>query len=253
MRSTDIYSTYPISWISKSSILRDFLKEKSKPEQELLVADFASGEHDRVPSFFIKILSNIIHIEQQLSEMIYVYCVDTHALRLDSLLGKLEESDLLKRARVVKAKRESMDENAEFRPTMMQYLNQNAEDLIWLDDFLIGENRFPPECFDIGILNNDIIGYLMEYYTEYSNAMQGLEGVKKLIKSDGLLIVTNPCSLYVVDNVTILQNLGFNFIEGIDIDLESGKPCFIEANQDPKTMSRLGHYTFLVFRNVREG
>ena len=248
MKSADIYSTYPLSWISRSSILRDFLKENSEPEQELLVADFASGEHDRVPSFFIKIVSSLIHIKQQLSEMIYVYCIDTHALRLDSLLGTLEESGLLNRTRVVMAKLESMNENAELRPAMMRYLEQNPRELIWLDDFLIGEKRLPPECFDIGILNNDIIGYMMEYYTEYSNAIEGLKGIKKLIKTNGLLIVTNPCSLYVVDNVTVLQNLGFDFIEGIDIDLGSGKTCSIEANQDPKAMSRIGHYTFLVFK-----
>ena len=248
MKSNNIHSIYPISWICESPIFRDYVSSKINSSDEFLVADFASGEHDRVPSFFINNLSEFVSITKTQSERIHVYCLDIHALRLDSLLGKLEESDLLQKARVVKAKLESMDKHASFRPAMAEFLKDNPNYSIWLDDFLIAEQKLPSGCFDIGILNNDIIGYMMEYYTEYSNAIRGLKKVQSSIKNDGLLIVTNPCSLYVIDNVELLQKIGFNFSEGIDIDTNSGLLTSIEADQDPKTMSRLGHYTFLIFK-----
>ena len=249
MRIDDIHNIYPISWICESARVREFIRgASSRSDTEFLVADFASGEHDRVPSFFVTLMSRLFDISEAFAESIYVYCIDIHALRLDSLMGNLEESEILNRVRVVLAKLEKMDEHAALRPAMVEYLKQNPNDLIWLDDFLIGENRFPPECFDIGILNNDIIGYMIEYYTEYSNAIEGLQRIQKLIKKDGLLIVTNPCSLYIVDNVTFLRDIGFEFVEGIDIDLDSGLICPIKANQDPSTLSRLGHYTFLIFQ-----
>ncbi|TFG33607.1 hypothetical protein EU527_07690 [Candidatus Thorarchaeota archaeon] len=227
------------------------MNEKSKLDNEFLVADFASGEHDRVPSFFIKILSKLADITERLSDVIFVYCIDIHSLRLDSLLGKLEESNLLNRVRVVKAKLESMDEQACLRPAMTEFLEENPDTLIWLDDFLIKENRFPTECFDIGILNNDIIGYMMEYYTEYSDAVLGFTKISNLMKRDGLLIVTMPCSLYVVDNVSILQDMGFEFAEGVDIDLETQEIRFFEVHQDYHSFSRLNHYTYLIFKKIK--
>ena len=252
MKIDEIRRIYPISWICMSSVFVKYLARiQDHTDEEFVVADFASGEHDRVPSFFIRIIPEIVTVSQTFSNSIYVYCIDVHALRLDSLLGKLEESRLLNRVRVVNAKLESMDEYASMRPAMIDYLEENTNELIWLDDFLIEENQFSSECFNIGVLNNDIIGYLMEYYTEYSDAIQALIKVHRLIKSDGLLIVTMPCHLYVVDNISLLRSIGFEYLEGIDIEISSGNATFIQPDQDPKTLSRLGHYTFMIFSAVK--
>ncbi|MHA2046435.1 MAG: hypothetical protein ACW99G_16740 [Candidatus Thorarchaeota archaeon] len=89
----------------------DFIKETTTTiqsemdEQDFLVADFASGEHDRVPSFFVRIIPEFLEGVVQ-KKRTTVYSIDLHALRLDSLLGKLEESSLLERTRVVQAKLE---------------------------------------------------------------------------------------------------------------------------------------------------
>jgi hypothetical protein len=247
MSIKDLHSIYPISWILKSPAFVNFMKTSlTKRNDEFLVADFASGEHDRVPSFFIKILPELLALKDTNRET-YVYSIDLHSLRLDSLLGKLEEINILSKARVVQAKLESMDQEANMRPAMVDYIETHLDTAIWLDDFLIGENRFPPNCFDIGVLNNDIIGYMHEYYRSYSDVDAGIRKVSNLIRKDGLLIVTLPCSLYVVDNIGFLERIGFKFEEGVDIDLSTDEIVFLDKRTDPKSMSRLGHYTFILF------
>ncbi|MHA1951078.1 MAG: hypothetical protein ACW987_14575 [Candidatus Thorarchaeota archaeon] len=207
----------------------DFIKETTTTiqsemdEQDFLVADFASGEHDRVPSFFVRIIPEFLEGVVQ-KKRTTVYSIDLHALRLDSLLGKLEESSLLERTRVVQAKLELMDGDASLQ-----------------------NNKIPRESFDIGVLNTDVIGYLHEYYSEYSDALVALDQVYRTIKKNGLLIVTNPCSLYVVDNVKILNSIGFDFVEGVDIELSSGNVTAIDRETAPESMSRLNHYSFLIF------
>ena len=71
-----------------------------------------------------------------------------------------------------------------------------------------------------------------------------------MLKKGALLVVTMPCSLYEVDNVNVLESLGFRYLEGLDIDLADGSFKALERNTEPQSMSRLGHYTFLVF--IRE-
>lgn len=222
-------------------------EQTSEQDEEFLVADFASGEYDRVPSFIVKELPVLFPYDEVLKKRITVYCTDLHALRLDSLLGKLEEADLLENVRVVHAKLETMDEDAHFRPDMLEYLETNRTSITWLDKHLKEKSSIPPNTFDIGILNNDVVGYLQDYYKEYSDASLGLQKVHKVLKNGAFLIVTMPCSVYVVDNVQILESLGFEFLEGLDIDLSDGSSTLLDRSADPQTMSRLGHYTFLVF------
>lgn len=216
-------------------------------DKELLVADFASGEHDRVPSFFVRILPKILPIDENLKKPTIVYCTDLHALRLDSLMGKLEESALLESVRVVHAKLETMDEEANLRPDMMEYLENQPNIMTWLDYHLKEKSSIPHETFDIGILNNDVVGYLHEYYKEYSDAAIGLQTVHKVLKKGAFLVVTMPCSLYVVDNVEVIESLGFEYLEGIDIDLTDGSITMLDRSTEPHAMSRLGHYSFLLF------
>jgi SAM-dependent methyltransferase len=216
-------------------------------KEEFLVADFASGEYDRVPSFFVKLLPEI---NQSHPTRIVVYCTDLHSLRLDSLLGKLEESDLLDHVRVVHAKLERMDDDAKFRPDMITHLENDPDTMIQLDHHLKVKKFIPQETFDVGILNNDVVGYLHEYYKEYSDAAVSLQKVHKVLKKGALLVVTMHCSLYIVDNVKVLESLGFQYLDGQDINLADGSVKALERHTEPQTMSRLGHYTFLVF--IRE-
>ncbi|MFW9964310.1 MAG: hypothetical protein ACFFCX_12140 [Candidatus Sifarchaeia archaeon] len=229
----------------KSKVFVDYLSSMELGD-DLLVADFAAGEHDRVPSFFVKLLPEL-YPNIELQNRTVVYCTDLHALRLDSLFGKLEESDLLDNVRVVQAKLESMDKNARFRPSMIEYLDNNQNTLTWLDNQLLNQQFIPPESFKIGILNNDVVGYLYEYYQEYSDAELSLQKVHKTLKKGALLVVTMPCSLYAIDNVRILESVGFRYLEGKDVDTSEGCISDLDRHPDPETLSRLGHYSFMVF------
>jgi len=248
MEDNEIHFVYPISWITVSPAFTDFMTKLFKEaKKDITIADFASGEHDRVPSFFIRHLPRLLGLQDESIGKVYVYSIDLHSLRLDSLLGKHEESHLLDRARVVRAKIESMDQDAAMRPAMTEFIQEHPDTATWLDDFLIEENRFPPECFDLGVLNNDIIGYMLEYYQTHSDVIVGLQKVRSSIRTGGLLAVTMPCSLYVLNNVAALEKSGFEFLEGFDVDLSTKEVTFVEKDAEPGTMSRLGHYTLLLF------
>ena len=248
MADKEIHSVYPISWTTVSPVFKDFMMRLLKEgNREVIVADFASGEHDRVPSFFIRHLPRLLGLEDDSIRKTYVYSIDLHSLRLDSLLGKHEESHLMDRARVVRAKLESMDSEATMRPAMIEYIQEHPETATWLDNFLIGENHFPPECFDLGVLNNDIIGYMLEYYKTHSDVIVGLQKVHSLMRKGGLLVVTMPCSLYVLNNVAPLEKSGFEFLEGFDVELSTEEITSLEKDAEPGTMSRLGHFTVLLF------
>jgi hypothetical protein len=248
MNDKNLRNIYPISWISESPSFVEFIQKWNLDrENDLLVADFASGEYDRVPTFFTKELPRIVDSSNETEKRIIVFCTDLHPLRLDSLLGKLEEDQLLDTVRVVHSTLEKLDSEANLRASNFDYFDEHPDTMIWLDDFLIGEQRFPSECIDIGILNNDVIGYLYEYYKEYSNATMGLRKVYSLIRSGGLLLVTMPCLQYKIDNISVLENIGFSFIEGFDITLSIGKKTSLGKNVPLDELSNLGHYTFLIF------
>ena len=213
------------------------------PDNEFLVADFAAGEHDRVPSFFVNILPKIHSCPRR----VVVYCTDLHALRLDSLMGKLEESAILHNVRVVQAKLETMDLEAKFRPAMIEYLESRPDTMTSLDHYMMENSAIPMQSFDIGILNNDVVGYLHEYYAEYSDVATALQKVHATLKKGALLIVTKPGSLYIVDNIDVLEKVGFTFLEGKDIDLSDGSISDLKRSTEPQNMSRLRHYSYLIF------
>jgi hypothetical protein len=248
MDDKNLRNIYPIAWTTESKTLIAFIQKwNSSSEDNLLIADFASGEYDRVPTFFTNVLPDMLGITIDNEKRIVVYCTDIHSLRLDSLLGKLEEENKLDNIRVVHSALETMDINAELREQSLEFILKNPETATWLDDFLIGEKRFPSECFDIGILNTDVIGYLFEYYKEYSDAEKALSKVFEMIRKGGLLVVTMPCQQYKVDNVSIMEKTGFTFQEGLDITLSNGKKTLLEKDVPLEELSRLGHYTYLIF------
>ncbi len=247
MKDKDLRKVYPISWITESSRFNELITGSLiSSEDDLLLADFASGEYDRVPTFFSKELPKLLPSSLKMRRIV-VYCTDIHALRLDSLYSKLEEEGSLSKVRIIKAALETMDTNATMQSENQDFINNHPEVANWLDDFLIGEQCFPSECFDIGILNNDVIGYLYEYYTEYSDAEKGLQKIWKVIRPSGLLIVTMPCLQYKVDNITILEKVGFTFLEGMDITLSTGGQKLLKKTVGLDELSNLGHYTFFLF------
>lgn len=235
----------------------------SDKADDFLLADFASGENDRVPTFFIKLFREFLNewLKKKQSNIadlgffirrLTTYSTDLHALRLDSLLGLFEENQIQFRARGVHTRLEEMTVEASFRPSEIQYLKFHPNERTWLDDHLLSRGPLPNGCFEFGILNNDVVGYLFEYYKTYTDAKRSLEGIRSTMKDGSLLVVAQPCSLYPVDNVKVLNASGFTFVEGIDLDLKTKKAMKLNSDAAPEVLSRLGHYTFLVFRATED-
>jgi hypothetical protein len=240
------------------SLLLPELERATEALDDFLVADFASGENDQIPMFFIKLLPSVLmewamgHETVTLRKdsefkRLTTYSTDLHGLRLDGLLGHFEETGIQNRARGVHARLESMTTEATFRPSDAEYVQSHPEETTWLDDHILNQGRLPDSCFKFGILNNDVVGYLFEYYKTYTDAQRSLATVRSTMHDGAMLIVTQPCSLYLVDNIDVLAKCGFEFIEGLDIDLKTKEVTKLDVNHAFESYSRLGHYTFLVF------
>jgi hypothetical protein len=243
---------YPVSWISESQSVTEYLSRQISADdaEEFHIADFASGENDEIPNFIHRVLPDFIPELDFSARRIITYSTDLHGLRLDSLFGLFEEQRIENRSRAVHARLESMVTEASFRQDQVEYLNEHRHEQTILDRRIIEEQRIGEDAFDLGFLNNDVIGYLFEYYKAYTDALTSLEAVQKTMRSGSLLIVTQPCSLYPVDNLDVLSRVGFSFIEGIDVELKSGEVSLISEDSESDTLSRMGHYTYLVLKKA---
>ncbi|MHA2355721.1 MAG: hypothetical protein ACXADC_11135 [Candidatus Thorarchaeota archaeon] len=230
--------------------MMNFLAEKLTlaDSKEFLIADFASGENDKIPNFFHRVLPDFLPEIHTSKRRIVTYSTDLHGLRLDSLFSLFEEQQISNHARAVHTRLERMVIDAAFRQEQIDYLKEQRSAWTTLDKRILEEKRIGTAIFDLGILNNDIIGYLFEYYKAYTDALTSLEAVQKTIRPGGLLIVTQPCSLYPVDNLEVLRQVGFSFIEGIDVVLNSGNVTPIKESAELHTLSKMGHYTFFVLK-----
>ncbi|MHA1636458.1 MAG: hypothetical protein ACTSUB_00440 [Candidatus Thorarchaeota archaeon] len=255
---TDLSTIYPIVWIEKSKIVMDFLYDRlmKKPAELIMVSDFGSGENEEIPLFFSNFFHDILEdycvmtgkekVNYKITPQPAIYCLDINEMKLLSLLDKMEQENAIESVRVVSSKLETMDTEAHFPDYQQETIANRSIEMNWLDSYITENNRVP-ECFDIGVLNNDIIGYLSEYYTQYSDLEKCLSTIRKTMKQGGLLIVTAPRSLYQVDNIGVLEEAGFTFIEGVDIDLKSGEVQVLNEDIDQTKLGLLYHYAFLVF------
>ncbi|MFX0053340.1 MAG: hypothetical protein ACFFAX_13920 [Promethearchaeota archaeon] len=243
---------YPVSWICESQSVKEYLSRQitGGNVEEFLVADFASGENDKIPYFIQRVLPDFYPDLDFSSRRIITYSTDLHGLRIDSLYSLLQEQHLEDSARAVHARLESMVTEASYRQEQVEYLNAHETEQTILDRRIIKDRRIGECAFDLGFLNNDVVGYLFEYYKAYTDALASLEAVHTTMKPGSLLIVTQPCSLYPVDNLDVLCRVGFTFVEGIDVELDSREIRSISEDVELDSLSRMGHYTSLVLKKA---
>ncbi len=216
-----------------------------------MVADFASGENNAVPTYFAQRSRQIknhteVRLDSWTAPQVTVYCIDSHALRLESLFHDLMENCNLFYARVVHCCLESMDQLARFPSMQEAYLIENCHLITNLDKIILNELRIPSACFDIGILNNDVVGYLSEYYR--GDVPACLTKIRQSIRNGGLVVVIQPCMLYRIDNIEFMEQAGFAFVEGYDLEIRTDKTQSLNHESRPDDMSRHGHATSLIFR-----
>lgn len=242
----------PISVLQRSDrfleIIDEFIASRLIFGSEIYIADFAAGENDEIPIYIHYALVPYL-LSKRESIGFYVYCTDVHSLRIESLFEKIHSMKLTENTRIVHCKFEEMTENASFPKIQLDYL-KFKESMTALDRSLIDGQRLLPNAFHIGFLNNDVVGYLHEYYKEYTDSNASLVAIRKVMKTEGLLIVTQPCLLYPLDNIKVLESYGFRFITGFDFDYD--KDIFTEFDRTISftVLSKLGHYTALLFRAI---
>lgn len=238
-------------------MLDQLSKVQKAQDGHLLIADFAAGQNEEIPIFFAQFFPTMLGEWIKTNELenefigdrlpLITYCLDFHNLRLSYLFGLLEEENVLDISRVVFTKLESMAQQAAFPDFQKDALPKDTGAGFGIDQIILEKGYIPSACFNLGILNTDMIGYLFEYYKHQSDLVKCLKGIRETMELGGLLIVTQPCFFYPVDNIGALEDAGFDFIEGIDVDLISGETIMLDKGVDQSTLSQMNHYSFLVF------
>jgi hypothetical protein len=225
-----------------SSIVNDYFSQQLDHE-EFLIGDFGSGRNAEVPIFFAKEYQNMFSHKVPNST---VYSIDMHTLRLENMFGQFREEGITSKSRVVYAKMETMSSHASFPYEQKEYLKKTPQDMTSLDHQILNEQKLPPACFHLGILNKDILGYLSEYYENDTDMRTSLQAVRDSLKQDGLMIVTQPCVMYRVDNLRILRDNTFHIEDIIDVDLKTGKHSVLDESASMESFSKPNHYSFIV-------
>jgi hypothetical protein len=238
-------SNLPISNILESSVVREYLEHNidSSKYNRFFIGDYGSGRNAEVPLFFTKEYQFLVSHEVPKS---LVYCIDMHILRLENMFGQFREEGITSNARVVQAKLETMQSNATFPYEQEEYLIKRPHELTSLDKQILNEKRLPSSCFHLGIMNKDLVGYLSKYYENDADITASFQSIRETLRSDALLIVTQPCVMYRVDNLKILRDNSFHLKEIIDVDLKTGTHTQMNEPIDFETFSRLNHYSFIV-------
>ncbi|KAJ3434697.1 hypothetical protein M0812_01818 [Anaeramoeba flamelloides] len=229
-------------------------KEQEKeiiPEKPFLIGDYGSGRNQEVPKFYLQVLDSVFQKEYPNLKKIesFCYCADLHPTRLFALFNTCSQEDILERTRLVISKLETMSKSAKILDVQKNQLQKQQEKQTWLDKALISTEKFPESCFDLGVLNNDMVGFLAEYYSSNSDLMESLEEVKKSIRTGGHLLVTSPNTLHKIDNIKVLEEVGFKFVSYSDYNIKSEEIVNIFEKEDvPRGEDRkLDHFNFLFF------
>lgn len=235
-------SSIPISNILMSSIVSDYFHQQLNQE-EFFIGDFGSGRNAEVPIFFAKEYQNMVSHKVPNST---VYCIDMHSLRLENMFGQFREEGITSNARVVYAKMETMSSHASFPFEQKEYLKKTPQDTTSLDHQILKKEKLPPACFHLGILNKDILGYMSKYYENDTDMQTSLLTIRDSLGRNGLMIVTQPCVMYCVDNLRILRDNEFHLEEIIDVDLKTGTYTILDESAGTESFSKPNHYSFIV-------
>jgi hypothetical protein len=95
-------------------------------------------------------------------------------------------------------------------------------------------------------MNKDLIGYMSEYYENETDLRTSFETIHHVLSQNALLIVTQPCMMYRVNNLKILRDNAFILEEIIDVDLKTGTHSLLDDSNTIESFSKSNHYSFIV-------
>ena len=210
------------------------LKRKNPVE----IADLGTGTNDEI------VLSVLENPPRYLAgKDIILYLIDKNP----SWLSILSQS-LPKRTTgviLVQANLEQMTLDAHVIESYMQ--NLHLEEFPTMQT-LTQHSRIPPASMDLLIFNRDMLGWLQFFH---ANTDQVLRESQKILKPDGILIVTQPGLKYKQSHD--LEEYGFRFVKRGVINLETGK--YIESLNHSEIFDtpKSKEYIYLIYHNQSSG
>ncbi|KAJ6241780.1 hypothetical protein M0813_00486 [Anaeramoeba flamelloides] len=215
-------------------------KEQEKeiiPEKPFLIGDYGSGRNQEVPKFYLQVLDSVFQKEYPNLKKIESFVIVQIYTQQGYLLY------------LIPVHKKTFWKELKILDVQKNQLQKQQEKQTWLDKALISTEKFPESCFDLGVLNNDMVGFLAEYYSSNSDLMESLEEVKKSIRTGGHLLVTSPNTLHKIDNIKVLEEVGFKFVSYSDYNIKSEEIVNIFEKEDvPRGEDRkLDHFNFLFF------
>jgi len=198
------------------------------------IADMGAGTNDEV------VLSVLEHTPRYLvGKDVVLYLIDKNPSWLSVLAQSLPKR--LSGVVLVQADLEQMTINAKI---IESFVPNFQEDKFPAIRYLTLHSRIPPASMDLVIFNRDMLGWLQFFN---ANTNQVLTETQKILKCDGILIITQPGLKY--KHSHDLEAYGFRFVKRGVINLETGKHLEnlkpAEIFDSPKNKE----YIYLVYHN----
>ena len=169
-----------------------------------------------------------------------VYLIDQNPSWLSILHQRLDRD--MPELVLVKAKLEQMTTNAELH-------NPKDQEFQWtptsITKSLQNQHRIPEAVMDLVIFNRDMLGWLRFFNSNIDNV---LIETQKIMKHEGLLIITQPGLKYNHSHIT-LEDYGFTFMKHCIIELETA--TYSETTTFPQEFEKpkIKEYIYQVYQN----
>ncbi len=209
--------------------VEQFLRHKNPVE----LADLGAGTNDEI------VISLLDQAPQYFDKrQVIIYLVDRNPSWLSILSQKLPKYN--QKIVLIQADLEQLTIEARIIESTVQMYSQR--NLIPTIQTLMQQNRFPPACMDLVVLNRDMIGWLQFFK---ANTDRVLQETHKILKSDGLLVITQP-GLKCQHPHDLLENYGFTFVKRGVLQLDTG--TLIESPDPIFKDPKLREYIYLVYQ-----
>ena len=208
-----------------------FLRNKTLVE----IADLGAGTNDEIA---MAVLGQAVQYLD--GKQVIIYLIDRNPSWLSILSQRLPRN--LPGIVLVHAELEQVTKKAriiESRGRMHQW-NQTST-----IQMLVECHRISPASMDLAVFNRDMLGW-MQFFTADTDRV--LKETQKILKQEGLLILTQPGQKYKHSDV-LLEDYGFTFVKRCVIQLETGKRS--ESTTPTRVFEGPTHkeYIYLIYQN----
>jgi SAM-dependent methyltransferase len=204
------------------------------PKNRVEIADLGTGTNDEI------VLSVLERPPRYLADKdVVLYLIDKNPSWLSILSQSLPKR--ITGAVLVQANLEQMTREAQILESFLQ--NHEGEEFPTICT-LMQDSRIPLASMDLVFFNRDMLGWLQFFN---ANTTQVLQETQKILKRDGLLIITQPGLKY--KQFYALEKHGFRFVKRGIINLETGKYAECQISADCYEAPKSKEYIYLIYQN----